>query len=80
MAKTYDYYREKGDNYDYDEFERQQRWAEERQYFFEKREMQDEMEKIFNEEFFKENDISDVPSTEEDLFRQILDDERNENN
>ena len=80
MAKTYDYYREKGDNYDYDEFERQQRWAEERQYFFEKREMQDEMEKIFNEEFFKEDDISETPSTEEDLFRQILDDERNENN
>jgi hypothetical protein len=42
----------------------------------------DEIEKQYYQEqmeYMKEtDDISEVPSTEEDLFRQILEDERNE--
>jgi len=71
MSRTYEYYR--------DDLKRQEQEREEQErYDFEQ---QYDEERWYHEqmELLKEtDDISEIPSTEEDLFRQILEDERNE--
>jgi hypothetical protein len=72
MSRTYDYYR--------DDLKREgQEREEQERYDFE---LQYEEEKWYYEQMeqMKESEeLSEIPSTEEDLFRQILEDERNEN-
>ena len=64
MSRSHDFYR--------DDLERE----DQERYDFN---LQYEEEKWYHEqmELLKEEDISEIPSTEEDLFRQILEDERN---
>ena len=68
MTKTYDYYHEDLD--DADEEYRQRRQEEENQYYLEMMEQSDQIEKM---------DLDITESSEEELFRQILEDEREEN-
>ena len=72
MSRTFDYYR--------DDLKRQEQEREIQEKF--DFEQQYEEERWYHEqiELMEETDeLSDIPSTEEDLFRQILEDERNEN-
>lgn len=68
MSRTYEYYREK-QRKDQEEADFNQQFVDEQWYH-------DQTEDIRKQE---EREISETPSTEEDLFRQILEDERNEN-
>jgi hypothetical protein len=71
MSKTYEYYR--------DDLKRQEQERDEQERY--------NLEQLYEEErWYREqmellkdtDDISEIPSTEEDLFRQILEDEKNE--
>jgi type III secretory pathway component EscR len=71
MSKTYEHYR--------DDLKRQEQEREEQEEYDFNREYEDE--KWYHEQMELLNDddgISEIPSTEEDLFRQIQEDEINE--
>lgn len=68
MSRTYEFYKEQ-------ERERQEE-SDFNQQFDDEKWYYDQMEILKKQE---EKELSEIPSTEEDLFRQILEDEINEN-
>jgi hypothetical protein len=71
MSKTYEYYR--------DDLKRQEQEREDQERYDFEKEYEDE--KWYHEQmelYDQVDDISEIPSTEEDLFRDILEDEQND--